>query len=1068
MSRQGTTTSIALLLLVASVWRVQAQNIDTKQPYIRSSPDQTNVDYFGYSIVLHQTIAGNPNSTLLIVGAPNGTAPGSLVSYTGLIYSCPLSNSGACAGLTGNGIGTDRRLFDTDANAGVPVQVEEKSGQFLGSALVSKGGSFVACGHRYFNWGSNGGYRSSFGRCFISGRSLNSFVEFQPCNGVGIRQPYSVDVCQAGFSAAIANVSKSDPAVLAVGAPGTYTWRGIVIRRSPSNVAQFTANNPSATLLYGYFGYSMTSGYIQSKTQEDYLVSSPDFNNLGSVSLVKNVDSVDVISEPLMGQQILELYGFSVIAADLTGDGYDEVLVGAPLYSPVQKPEAGRVYVYRNIAGSLQYVTQLFGDGVSYGRFGHAMVNLGDINADGFADVAISAPFSSDGGKVYIYNGQSTSTISSVPAQVIVGKSLLTTLSLSSLIGFGASLASQVDVDGNTYNDLAIGSYQSKQVFVLRTRPVAQLSVSLTASSLLVQVVLNCQNPVCNLNSVSYTCFNVSACVTYTGASVANQLGLNVTVVGDTTNQMLLLTPRVFFGTNQQTSSVVTTVTATKNVQTCSTLNVYIQNNIADILKSLVFNMSVSVQDFNPAPSNGTTFSQDLSLFPILSQSGANTVQVQINNAGCGTGTRTPVPDLSIQFINKTFDQKTNGTNNNRFIAQETARITIWLRVSNKNENAFATIVTFRVPKTQLTFIRCGPDLYFLPSNQDECQFANTLSNGNYQDVAIQLVPAPSIDSSQLSYTIIFNVSSQNPEYANTTMDNTLPVQLSIETLSALSIDTVGIVKPEQVILNSSSINATAALTPSIGPSVLTTFTVRNGGLSTIPLVNLDIYWPLTSTTKGLYYLIPTSIKALSSSVFVTTQCNTTYITLLQNDVAGGNVVLTGNKRSADSLRRTRQAVNASTPLSGNTKAVTVDCSSQPQSCVRITCSISQLSQDLVTIVINSTVDSRFFAGLAAEYNFIPRASVSISGSSYISDTGNNNKNALADIVVKINVNAQTKLQNLPWWVYLVIIVPGLLFLLITILLVYVIVHYYSKRRQAIKEKYQDQMALTGMQGTTN
>ena len=38
-----------------------------------------------------------------------------------------------------------------------------------------------------------------------------------------------------------------------------------------------------------------------------------------------------------------------------------------------------------------------------------------------------------------------------------------------------------------------------------RTRPVAQLSVSLTASSLLVQVVLNCQNPVCNLNSVSYT-----------------------------------------------------------------------------------------------------------------------------------------------------------------------------------------------------------------------------------------------------------------------------------------------------------------------------------------------------------------------------------------------------------------------------------------------------------------------------------------------------------------------------------------------------------------------------------
>ena len=31
---------------------------------------------------------------------------------------------------------------------------------------------------------------------------------------------------------------------------------------------------------------------------------------------------------------------------------YDEVLVGAPYYSPVRNPEAGRVYVYRNNAVS--------------------------------------------------------------------------------------------------------------------------------------------------------------------------------------------------------------------------------------------------------------------------------------------------------------------------------------------------------------------------------------------------------------------------------------------------------------------------------------------------------------------------------------------------------------------------------------------------------------------------------------------------------------------------------------------------------------------------------------------
>ena len=35
------------------------------------------------------------------------------------------------------------------------------------------------------------------------------------------------------------------------------------------------------------------------------------------------------------------------------------------------------------------------------------------------SDVAISAPFASGGGKVFIYNGAATTTISSTPSQVI-------------------------------------------------------------------------------------------------------------------------------------------------------------------------------------------------------------------------------------------------------------------------------------------------------------------------------------------------------------------------------------------------------------------------------------------------------------------------------------------------------------------------------------------------------------------------------------------------------------------------------------------------------------------------
>lgn len=46
--------------------------------------------------------------------------------------------------------------------------------------------------------------------------------------------------------------------------------------------------------------------------------------------------------------QLGEYYGYSIVAADLTGDGFDELLVGAPMYSTANDPEVGRVFVYRN------------------------------------------------------------------------------------------------------------------------------------------------------------------------------------------------------------------------------------------------------------------------------------------------------------------------------------------------------------------------------------------------------------------------------------------------------------------------------------------------------------------------------------------------------------------------------------------------------------------------------------------------------------------------------------------------------------------------------------------------
>ena len=49
-------------------------------------------------------------------------------------------------------------------------------------------------------------------------------------------------------------------------------------------------------------------------------------------------------------RQVGSKFGATVAAVDITGDDYDEVFVGAPLYSG-DHPDEGRVFVYTTTSG---------------------------------------------------------------------------------------------------------------------------------------------------------------------------------------------------------------------------------------------------------------------------------------------------------------------------------------------------------------------------------------------------------------------------------------------------------------------------------------------------------------------------------------------------------------------------------------------------------------------------------------------------------------------------------------------------------------------------------------------
>ena len=93
------------------------------------------------------------------------------------------------------------------------------------------------------------------------------------------------------------------------------------------------------------------------------------------------------------GDQNGALFGRSVSgAADVNADGYSDVLVGARAYDNGQTDE-GAAFAYHGSASGLGTAPSWTGElNQSGAELGHAVASAGDVNGDGYGDVVIGAP----------------------------------------------------------------------------------------------------------------------------------------------------------------------------------------------------------------------------------------------------------------------------------------------------------------------------------------------------------------------------------------------------------------------------------------------------------------------------------------------------------------------------------------------------------------------------------------------------------------------------------------------------------------------------------------------------
>ncbi|NWI89282.1 ITA3 protein, partial [Pitta sordida] len=351
----------------------------------------------------------------LLVGAPRDAEPVN-GTRTGAVYSCPLTASTRdCQRLNIELKDEPDKAIIDDMWLGVTVASQRE-----------QAGRVLACAHRYTKvlWSGSEDQRRMVGRCYVRGNDLDLDLsdEWQTYHHEMCNANTDTDetgMCQMGTSAGFTTN------IIYFGAPGAYNWQGCSGGwRKGSWRGRYEVWDSQGAPWCPPLTVGAVTGYtaevakaVLQKDVVTMVTGAPRYQHTGAVYLLSHSPRQTLQRSLLLpGPQVGSYFGSAIALADLNNDGWKDLVVGAPYYFERKQEVGGAVYVYMNEVGGFQLHPSLVLTGPSYSGFGFAVASIGDVNQDGFQDIAVGAPFEGHG-KVYIYHS-SAEGLQDKPRQV--------------------------------------------------------------------------------------------------------------------------------------------------------------------------------------------------------------------------------------------------------------------------------------------------------------------------------------------------------------------------------------------------------------------------------------------------------------------------------------------------------------------------------------------------------------------------------------------------------------------------------------------------------------------------